>query len=464
MVKKKYGMTSELSEALQKTKFSVTRKFIDPKNPFHNLFLKNLKKNSLQIFNIISKLYINNKFDISLPISFSGVRITDELPFLDYLEKNENILVKAYAIYRQGRLQEAQDLLRDIYTRDAILLKLIISIYLKKNFSKLIKYKFNKKIINNKKNKIINDWKYKKKFLVNFYLKKFTKKDFFHYKYLGYKLVVSNFLKNKIVTKELLKYKKFLLTDLSFTRGLAKSSSSSAQYLKIISKIFHSKNKIFYTSEVMSGYILSIYLEKNFTCLERYYNKRHIIIDKFNIKELGPIINDLNFNSKKFIADFNTSNLNGRFYSTNLNYGYKINKIFRKKLQSLTKKFLNIYSRKINYIQQIQKKGSFLWYDYSSNKKSSLIKEHLHTAGLYRANIFTIVLYLNVPKTKKQKDGNLRVFDKEIPIFDEFIKVKTGDIVVFPSYFFHETTPTKSKDIRKTINLDYVVKLQQIKL
>ena len=92
MVKKKYGMTSELSEALQKTKFSVTRKFIDPKNPFHNLFLKNLKKNSLQIFNIISKLYINNKFDISLPISFSGVRITDELPFLDYLEKNENIL------------------------------------------------------------------------------------------------------------------------------------------------------------------------------------------------------------------------------------------------------------------------------------------------------------------------------------------------------------------------------------
>jgi len=454
----------ELSNALKKIKFSITKKFINPKNPIHKLFLNNLQKNSpiknsLQIFNLISKQYINNKFDISLPISFSGVRITDELPFLDYLEKNKNILVKSYSIYRQGRLQEAFDKLKNLYTGDAILLKLIISIYLKKNFFTLFKYKFNKNKI-----KTNVDYEYKKNFLKNFYLKKFSKKDSTHYKYLSYKLTVKNFLKNKIITKELLKYKKFLLTDLHFTRGLAKSVSNSEEYLKIFKKIFYSNHKIFYTSEVFSGYILSLYLEKNFKLLNKYYSKELIMIDKFKKKDLGPIIKDLNFNSKKFIPDFNTSNLNGRFYSTNLDTGYKINVKFKKKLQSLTKKFLHLYSKKLNYIKKLNKKNSSLWYDYSCNKKTSIIKEHLHTAGLHRANIFTIVLYLNVPQRKKHIEGNLRVFDKEIPIFDKFIEVKTGCVVAFPSYFFHETTPTKTQYLRKTINSDYVVKLQKIKL
>jgi hypothetical protein len=447
-------MHSSLSQELKKIKYSFSKKFIDQNNPIHNFLTKksNKKKNAYQIFNLISKLYINNKFDLTTPISFSAVRISDEMPFLEYLENNKNILVKSYSIYRQGRLQEAFRLLKNTHTSDAVLLKLIISIYLKKNINKLIKYKFiNNKFYKNKKNFLLS--------VVN--QKRF---EIYNRRYSQYKLIVKNFLKNKIITNELLKYKKHFQTDLSFTRELAKYCGNSQKYKNIIRAIFNLKDKIFYTSEIMSGYILSLYLEKDYSTLEKYYSDKLILKDKFNINKFLNIKKNINSCSKKFIPDFNTSNLNGRIYTPNLNHGYSINKKFKNYLRLLSNKFLKEYSNKLPFVRKINKDKSHLWYDYSCNKKISLIKKHLHTAGIKRANLFTVVLYLNVPHKKNQKDGNLRIFDDKIPTINEYLNVKTGDIVCFPSYFFHETTPMKSKYLRKTINLDYVVKLQKVKI
>ena len=53
--------------------------------------------------------------------------------------------------------------------------------------------------------------------------------------------------------------------------------------------------------------------------------------------------------------------------------------------------------------------------------------------------------------------GNLKIFDKEIPTFNKKINVNTGDLVAFPSYYFHQTVRTNSKVFRETINVDMLL-------
>ena len=62
----------------------------------------------------------------------------------------------------------------------------------------------------------------------------------------------------------------------------------------------------------------------------------------------------------------------------------------------------------------------------------------------------------------KNEKGNLRIYDKEIPIFDRNLNVSTGDLVAFPSYYFHQTIPSNTKVLRETINVDCVIKLENI--
>ena len=77
--------------------------------------------------------------------------------------------------------------------------------------------------------------------------------------------------------------------------------------------------------------------------------------------------------------------------------------------------------------------------------------------------MFTFVIYKKVPKNIVNKNfGNLKIFDKEIPTFNKKINVNTGDLVAFPSYYFHQTVRTNSKVFRETINVDYVIKLENI--
>ena len=438
-------MNLKLIESLKKINFQLSRQFIDPKNPFHKYLIKNLgkSKNCWEVFEKISKKYINQKFDICLPLAFSGVRISDEMPFLHYLENIENPIVKSYSVYRQGRLEQALRYIKNLKSRDATLLKNIILIYLKKPF------KFN--FLTEKKTLI------KIKFLKNLKAKKFNKEDQKFYNYLAYKKTTKKFLNDRIISQNFNKYKKFICTDLNFLRNLAKKTKSSKKYFETIKKIYKS-SKIPFTSEIMSGYLLSLHIEKN-PLLKDFYNENLIILDRIKKSKIKIFLKNFDHFKRKLIHDFNTSNLMGRNYSPNLNYGYKINKNFQNYLKKIMKKYLKIYSNKLPFVKKLDKNNAHIWYDYSSNKKSSKITKHLHTAGMNRANIVTAVIYLQVPKRKIKKNGNLRIFDADIPFLDKYYQVKTGDVVFFPSYFFHETTKTNSKQLRKTLNIDYVVSM-----
>ena len=62
------------------------------------------------------------------------------------------------------------------------------------------------------------------------------------------------------------------------------------------------------------------------------------------------------------------------------------------------------------------------------------------TVHAFFAFVITFVIYKKVPNNlSKNEKGNLRIYDKEIPIFDRNLNVSTGDLVAFPSYYFHQT-------------------------
>ena len=66
------------------------------------------------------------------PSPFSAVRISDEMPFLDWLEKKIQDVLKSYCIYRQEGSYEALKQIKNIHSDDAIILRSIYFNLLKK--------------------------------------------------------------------------------------------------------------------------------------------------------------------------------------------------------------------------------------------------------------------------------------------------------------------------------------------
>ena len=434
----------ELSEIIP----GLTKKYLNKKNPIHKFLIRNKNKNALIIFKKISKYYINNSFNILNPLPFSAVRISDEMPLLDWIENNSKNVLKSYVVYRQGRISDALKILNHINTDEASLLKALYCNQLNKKKKSLIIIK-----------KIKKKKKYKNEinFLSNSLNIKKEKIEF--YKTKDYEKTKIIFLKNFKFTKKFNEFKKYLIYDLNFTRTLAKKLKNADKYLKIIHKI--SKNRIPLTSEIVSGYILCLYLEKNFKKLEKLYSNNLIVFEKKFFKDLNEV-----FNKKiktKIINDFNTSKLNGRFYTPDLSKGYGVNQKFQKNISKVSSKLEKFFKKNVPIFKNLKMKEKNLWFDYSFNYNKSKINNHLHTAGYKRFNVFTFVIYKKVPNNLSKNDkGNLRIYDKEIPIFDRNLNVSTGDLVAFPSYYFHQTIPSNTKVLRETINVDCVIKLENI--
>ena len=444
-----HGIYKDLSEI----KAGISLKYLNQKNPIHSFLKKKINKqiSALDVFQSLTKKYINNYFNIANPIPFSAVRISDEMPFLDWLEKNSKDVLKSYCIYRQGRLIEALKQIKNIHSDDAIILRSIYFNLLKKKkkiYKELKKIKFKKK--------------YKKEIylLSKLFFNKKIKKKIIFYKNDAYKNAKESFLKKLSYTKKFNKFGYFYFYDLGFTRNLAKKLKNSQKYLKILNRI--SSNNIPLTSEVISGYLLCLFLEKNFIELKKFYSEDFILIKKKYIKNFDPEFVNKNVNAK-IIGDFNTSKFNGRFYTPDLSKGYGINKEFLKNLNKISKSLKKFFDKKIYLYKNLKRSSNHLWFDYSINNSESRIENHLHTAGYERFNMFTFVIYKKVPKNIVNKNfGNLKIFDKEIPTFNKKINVNTGDLVAFPSYYFHQTVRTNSKVFRETINVDYVIKLENI--
>lgn len=89
------------------------------------------------------------------------------------------------------------------------------------------------------------------------------------------------------------------------------------------------------------------------------------------------------------------------------------------------------------------------WFDASFTHGHSKIDPHFHTAGQSRSYLATAVLYLDVPK-HQVGDGGI-FFDNDSK---NAIDPSSGDVVFFPPWLVHGTTPLNTNSLRITLNFD----------
>lgn len=172
------------------------------------------------------------------------------------------------------------------------------------------------------------------------------------------------------------------------------------------------------------------------------------------------------------IRDFNTSNFGGRTYTLDLSKSTKFSfQNIKKIVEDKFKKSQKTISENLNEILRPRSLSLDTWFDASFTSGGSNIFPHLHTGGLGKTYYFTAVYYAQIPSDMQEGEGNL-IFSKtdiankkyEKTSISTRIKVKTGDLYIFPSYMFHSTTPSFTKQVRLTFNFDFWSKKTFLKI
>jgi len=163
------------------------------------------------------------------------------------------------------------------------------------------------------------------------------------------------------------------------------------------------------------------------------------------------------------IRDFNTSNFGGRTYTLDLSEskiaGFKnLKRAVEQRAKDCKYELKSILTDQLRPAT----KNLRTWFDASFTSGGSNIYPHLHTGGSTKTYYFTAVYYAQVPSDMGEGQGDLIFSNTDItskkynktPIKRQ-IKVNTGDLYIFPSYFFHSTTPSFTRNVRLTFNFDF---------
>ena len=170
------------------------------------------------------------------------------------------------------------------------------------------------------------------------------------------------------------------------------------------------------------------------------------------------------------IRDFNTSNFGGRTYTLDLAGERPFADLDRKVRECVHENYSRLRGLMAGCLQpDFSELGS--WFDASFTSGGSNIFPHLHTAGSHKTYYFTLVFYAQVPTEMKAGEGDLIFTDTDIadsqyrktPVTNR-VRVVTGDLYAFPSYFFHSTTPSCTRKVRLTFNFDFCTERKTLPL
>jgi hypothetical protein len=218
-----------------------------------------------------------------------------------------------------------------------------------------------------------------------------------------------------------------------------------------------------YTSEVLAALALfSIRTGGAAAYRELYTPERVVRLDGISLTpmEQEQLVVD-SVASDLGIRDFNTSNFGGRTYTLDLTGTQNF-----AGLEGRVRACVRDNHRRVSEIMadweqpSVSEFGS--WFDASFTSGGSNIFPHLHTAGRHKSYYFTVVFYAQVPSDMKEGEGDLIFTDTDIPDpqykkspVSNRVKVRAGDLYAFPSYYFHSTTPSFTRNVRLTFNFDF---------
>jgi hypothetical protein len=156
------------------------------------------------------------------------------------------------------------------------------------------------------------------------------------------------------------------------------------------------------------------------------------------------------------LRDRNTSDYGSRYYTTDLCYEGS-------PLAWLGDEFVDLFRRRyLSILNDVLDSAGFcfeeaeslgVWFDASFTRGKSKIDPHFHTAGAGRSYLATAVLYLDVPSRQPGCGGLF--FEHQSRI----VEPESGDILFFPSWLAHGTTPLDSDSLRVTLNFDLIAPL-----
>lgn len=209
-----------------------------------------------------------------------------------------------------------------------------------------------------------------------------------------------------------------------------------------------------FTPEVVATLCATDAILGNGKWCERLYSDRLIIRDQFEIKEEWI---SLALEYPHMISDFNTSRLNGRSYSINLAYdGSPFGR-----LEAKFRDAMSTVKLPLPFVKPFS-----LWFDTSISIGPSNIFSHMHTAGEGNSYYYTGVVYAQIPPTMLDDEGNLTfglLPGLEKSLLTYRLRPQNGDVVWFPSWYFHESTPSHSSSPRVTFNFDVMSKAISLK-
>jgi hypothetical protein len=162
------------------------------------------------------------------------------------------------------------------------------------------------------------------------------------------------------------------------------------------------------------------------------------------------------------IRDFNTSNFGGRTYTLDL-AGSDQFQWLEKDIRDAVAARWELLSTDLSPFALPPVDDLSIWFDASFTSGGSNIFPHLHTAGLSQTYHFTLVFYAQVPHDMREGEGDLIFTDTDIPDpkykkspISNRVRVESGDLYAFPSYYFHSTTPSFTRQVRLTFNFDFM--------
>lgn len=401
----------------------------------------------------IKKELLKNKDDFSKSILYRRIGLFDLSLYYAKraLKKNINeikILNLVICHYDNLNLTEAKELLLKLQSNNP-------SFYLYRNYifnSHVNPYRSNEKLIFLNPLLFFNLNKFKKINLniQKIYLRLFNEDNALPFLILiksNSLLIINDQDKNKILSL-VSKYKKEISLDEIAIRKLKEKFKA-----KIIIKALTQNNKLILTCEIIENLLSEL---PNFTSLfkKNLIKKYQLNSNLLSKNEMDKIIK-LILSEPYLLKDKNTSNYGTRYHSLDLSesknkYFLKLKKIFNVYLTNYfnkeMKKIIEFDNFKVRY-----NKSPKIWFDASLSYGESKINSHLHTNSYNKLNLCTMVLYLKVPSLKKN-EGNLMIhFNNNKKI--TFIP-KNYNILIFPSWFKHETTPVLKNEIRLTFNAD----------
>ncbi|MEY5025239.1 MAG: putative 2OG-Fe(II) oxygenase [Verrucomicrobiota bacterium] len=217
------------------------------------------------------------------------------------------------------------------------------------------------------------------------------------------------------------------------------------------------------TSEVLAALALfSIRTEGPARYRELYTPDRVVRLDGISLtpREQEQLVVD-SVTSDLGIRDFNTSNFGGRTYTLDLSGNPQFSGLEDRVRACVLDNYDRVAAILADWSQPTPSElGS--WFDASFTSGGSNIFPHLHTAGSHKTYYFTVVFYAQVPSDMKEGEGDLIFTDTDVPDphykkspVSNRVKVVTGDLYAFPSYYFHSTTPSFTRKVRLTFNFDF---------